>query len=121
MKKKILVVDDFENTLFVIKFTLERAGYEVYTAKSGDDALASVTKDKFDLIITDFHMPKMNGIELTKAVKKDPFYLKVPMVILSTETNQTIKTEALKAGAAIWLQKPFQPEIFLKTIEKLLR
>ncbi len=120
MKKTILVVDDFENTLFVTEFTLKNKGYNTLKALSGKEALMQLEKQDVDLVITDFNMPQMDGIELIEQIKKNQKHQKTPILILSTEIKQEIKDKAYKAGATAWIKKPFTIEQLLKVVEKAI-
>jgi two-component system chemotaxis response regulator CheY len=120
MGKKILVVDDFKNSLAVLKMTLEMKKYEVATATNGQDALSLLRSQKFDLLITDFNMPVMNGLELVKNLKSDEAFIRFPVIVVSTEIDETKKHEAFKAGVTFWLKKPFNAEMFIKAVEKVL-
>jgi two-component system, chemotaxis family, chemotaxis protein CheY len=121
MKKKVLVIDDFENTLFVTGFTIERAGYETIKAKSGSEALKILNSDgQIDLIITDYNMPNMNGLGLINEIKKIPSKKNIPIFVLSTEQKDEIKKAALHAGASLWLQKPFISEKLVEYIKRAI-
>jgi len=120
MKKKILVVDDFKNSLAVLKMTLEIKNYEVTTASNGQEALALFSTQKFDLLISDFNMPIMNGLELTKMIKSMALYRSFPIIIVSTEIDENKKKEAFQAGVTYWLKKPFKMDEFVKVIEKVI-
>ena len=118
MQKTILVIDDFSTSLFVIENTLKTQGYNVLKALSGNEALKFLTGQTIDLIITDYNMPVMNGIEFVVKVKQDQRYVKTPIFILSTETSQEVKDCARAAGVTAWIKKPFDIQKLLKFIEK---
>lgn len=122
MAKRILVVDDSESIREVVSFTLEDAGYEVLVANDGDDALKYI-KDKEDinLIITDLHMPVMNGIELIKHVRDTEKYKRIPILFLTTESQVSKKLEAKQAGATGWIIKPFIKEKLLAALKRVMR
>jgi two-component system, chemotaxis family, chemotaxis protein CheY len=120
-KKTILVVDDFENTRFVIDLTLKMAGYEILKAVHGEDAMQYLDGRTIDIIITDFNMPVMNGLEFTKAVRKSENYKNVPILMLTTETDETKRLQAQREGVTWWIKKPFERNTFIKIIEKALR
>lgn len=105
--KTILIIDDFENTLQVTSLSLMAEGYKVIKAKNGKEALMLLQSQSVDLIITDYHMPKMNGLELIKEVKKNPINKNKPVFVLSTETSQKIKEHAYVLGVTAWIKKPF--------------
>ncbi len=121
MGKKILIVDDSESIREVVGFTLENAGHEVYVAKDGVDALRLLDGREINLIITDLHMPNMNGIELIKEVRKTDSYKRIPILFLTTESQVSKKMEAKEAGATGWIIKPFVPRKLLAALNKVLR
>ena len=120
MKKTILVVDDFENTRWVIEFTLKKAGFDVLKAENGKEALKFFDGRKIDLVISDYNMPIMDGVELVKAVRKIAEYEFIPILMLTTETNEKKKQMAKDAQITGWVQKPFKMEKFMVIIKKSL-
>jgi two-component system chemotaxis response regulator CheY len=120
MGKKILVVDDFKNSLAVLKMTLEMKKYEVAIATNGQEALTMLKAQQFDLLVTDFNMPVMNGLDLVKKLKSDTSFSRFPIIVVSTEIDESKKREAFKAGVTFWLKKPFNAEMFIKAVEKVL-
>jgi len=121
MGKRILIVDDSESIREVVSFTLENAGHEVIKGIDGQDALKYLDGSKFDLIITDLHMPNMDGIEFIKNVRANSDYQFVPILFLTTESQTAKKMEAKEAGATGWIIKPFVPEKLLAAINKVVR
>lgn len=120
MSKKILIVDDSESIREVVSFTLENAGHQVLAAKDGQEALDFLDGRGFDLIITDLHMPNINGIELIKKVRELDAYKGIPILFLTTESQAQKKLEAKEAGATGWIIKPFVPAKLLAAIGKVL-
>lgn len=120
MKKTILIVDDFANTLFVTGYTLEQFGYNVLKAQSGQEALSLLDGQQIDLIISDYNMPEMNGIEFIEKAKTNSQYKNTPVFILSTEINANIKKSAYATGITAWIAKPFNFETLKKQIAKIL-
>ncbi len=120
-KKKVLFVDDSGSIRTLVKMILEEAGYDVVTGTDGLDALQHLDGQLFDLIITDLHMPRMNGMELIREIRKQKGYRFAPILFLTTETNPELKHEAKVAGATGWITKPFDKEKFLQIIKKVIR
>ena len=120
MAKTIMIVDDSGSMREMIAFVLKGAGYDVVDACDGQDALSKLTGKKINLIISDVNMPKLDGIGLVKAVKQLPNYKFTPIVMLTTESQQTKKQEGQAAGAKGWIVKPFNPEQLLAAVEKLV-
>lgn len=121
MTKKILIADDSVSMRQVISFTLSQHGYEVITANDGSDALSQAEEIKADMVITDLNMPKMNGIDLIKNLRKLPDYKFVPIIMLTTESQDAFKQAGKDAGATGWIVKPFKPDQLIGVIKKVLR
>lgn len=122
MSKRIFLVDDSATILMSISNILTKAGFETDKAASGEEALRKLQGGaKADLLITDLNMPGMNGIELIKEVRKLPVYKFMPILFLTTESQQSKKMEAKAAGASGWLVKPATAESLINTIKLVLR
>ena len=121
MSKQILIVDDSESIRKVLAFSIENAGYDVIEACDGSDALQYFDGRKIDLLLTDYHMPKLNGLELTIKVRHLENYKYIPILILSTENQKEMMKEARDFGATGWLMKPFNTEKLLQTLRKVIR
>lgn len=119
MEKQILIVDDSPSMRQMVNFTLAEDGYQVVEAEEGNSALTkagAATK----LVITDINMPGMNGIELIKALRAGAATKFVPIVVLTTESEEGMKAQGKAAGATGWLVKPFTPEKLLETVKKIV-
>lgn len=121
MEKTIVIVDDSESIREVVGFTLINAGHKVLSAVDGVDALKHFEGGHVDLVVTDLHMPNMDGIELIREIRKRETYKFVPILFLTTESQQAKKNEAKEAGATGWIVKPFVPEKLLAAISKVVR
>lgn len=119
--KKVLVVDDSSSIREAVSFMLRKRGFDVVTGVDGKDALKHFDGLNIDLVITDLHMPNMDGIGLIKEVRKIDDYKRVPILVLTTESQVSIKMEAKKAGATGWIVKPFETDKLMATIRKVLR
>ncbi|EOH0514196.1 response regulator [Vibrio fluvialis] len=117
---KILAVDDSISIRQMVSHTLMDAGYEVETANDGREALTKAQITKFDVVISDVNMPNMGGFELVKAIRGNPQYKFIPILMLTTETSMEKKQEGKLAGATGWLVKPFNPDTLLKTLKRVL-
>lgn len=118
---RILAVDDSFTVLASIKLALERRGYELVMCRRAEDALRELSGKKVDLIITDLNMPGMDGVTFIRRVRADAAYRFIPIVMLTTESQQAKKEEARKAGATAWITKPFTPDQLEMVMKKLLR
>ena len=121
MSKTILFADDSESIREILQFTLENEGYSVLLGKNGVDALRYLNRDKIELIITDLHMPEMNGIGLIREIRKISHYQRTPILFLTTESQSSKKMEAKDAGATGWIIKPFVPGKLIAAINKVIR
>jgi two-component system, chemotaxis family, chemotaxis protein CheY len=120
MAKTIMIVDDSASVRQVVGIALKRAGYDVIEAGDGVQALARLTGQKISLIISDVNMPNMDGISFVRAAKQLPAYRFTPIVMLTTEVNESKKQAGREAGAKAWMVKPFQPEQMLAAVNKLV-
>ena len=108
---KVLVVDDSAIMRKVIEQILEMLGHEAVPAANGVEAFERLKEhDEVQLILLDWNMPEMNGIEFLRAVKDRPGLAKIPVIMLTTESERRKMIEAIEAGAKHYLTKPFQPE-----------
>lgn len=125
MNKLVLVVDDSATLRMSVEMTLKSAGFEVAHAENGQEGLDKLQEleaaQKLPvMIISDINMPVMNGISFIHEVKKTPLrYL--PILVLTTEREDSKKLEGKKAGASGWLVKPFKPETLLAVVRKFTR
>jgi two-component system, chemotaxis family, chemotaxis protein CheY len=120
--KTIMLVDDSATILLSITNILSKAGYGVEKASNANEGLAKFKAGvKVDLLITDLNMPGMNGIDFIKEVRKLPQYKFMPILFLTTESQQSKRMEAKAAGASGWLVKPATADELLNTIKLVLR
>jgi two-component system chemotaxis response regulator CheY len=121
MGKMALVVDDSPTMRQMVSFTLTNAGFTVIEAEHGKDAVAKVSGgSKVDLVVTDLNMPEMDGIALIKELRKMACFKFTPILMLTTESAEEKKKDGKDAGATGWIVKPFNPELMLKVIAKVL-
>lgn len=120
MAKKILLVDDSASVRQVAGIALRRAGFETIEAANGQEGLAALESGRPNLIISDVNMPVMNGIEFLKAVKQHPTCKFTPVIMLTTESGDDLKQQGRAAGAKAWIVKPFQPQVLIDAVSKLI-
>lgn len=120
MGKRILIVDDSASMRQMVSFTLKGAGYEVTEAVDGKDALGKLAGLPFQMIVTDLNMPVMDGIELIRAVRTGAAYKFIPIIMLTTESQESRKQEGKTAGATGWIVKPFKPEQLVAVVKKVI-
>jgi two-component system chemotaxis response regulator CheY len=104
----------------MVTFTLKSAGYDVTEAVDGEDGLAKAKAKAVDLVLTDQNMPKMDGLSMVRALRRLPNYRTAPILILTTESGDAIKSEGRAAGATGWLVKPFDPKRLLEVVRKVI-
>ncbi len=119
MGKKILAIDDMKTLRDLLGKVLRSSGYEVVEAVDGVDGLDKFSAHKPDLVISDLNMPNMDGIGFVSGARQRPEGKSVPILILTTETNDTLKQRAKEAGATGWLTKPFNPQRLTKLVDQL--
>ncbi len=115
----ILAVDDSASMRQMVVFTLKGAGHQVTEAVDGQAALDVAKGQKFDLVLTDVNMPRMDGITLARELRSLPNFKFTPILMLTTEAGLNKKQEGKAAGATGWIVKPFNPEQLLATIKKV--
>ncbi len=120
MSKTILSVDDSASMRQMVKLTLAGAGYEVIEATDGREALAKAQGGGINMVLTDLNMPNMDGLSLIRELRKLPSYRGVPILFLTTESDDAKKSEAKAAGATAWIVKPFKQEQLLGVVRKVL-
>jgi two-component system chemotaxis response regulator CheY len=119
MQKKILIVDDSAAIRQMVSLTLKEAGYSVLVAANGKDALG--ISGVIDLVIADLNMPEMDGIELIKQFRSMPEFKFVPIVMLTTESQEALKQEGKRSGASGWIVKPFTQEQLMEVVKKFVK
>ncbi len=121
MSKRVLVVDDSDSIRELISLTLSEEGYEIDTAVNGMDAQKILDGRIIDLVITDLHMPEMDGIALIREIRSNDSYKTIPILFLTTESQAEKKKQAKEAGATGWIIKPFVPDKLKAALRKVLR
>ncbi len=119
MPKTVIIIDDSMSIRETVKMPLESTGYRVLTAEDGVKGLAACQREKADLVITDLNMPNMDGITLIGHLRALPTYKFVPILMLTTESQEEKKMAGKKAGATGWIVKPFDPARFLAVVQKV--
>jgi two-component system alkaline phosphatase synthesis response regulator PhoP len=120
-KEKILVVDDEEDILDLIRYNLEKEGYEVTTVLSGEEALDAARKNSPDMILLDLMLPGVDGLQVCKVVKYDPALMHIPIIMLTAKGEEADIVTGLELGADDYITKPFAPRVLLARIRAVLR
>src|SRR5258706_13902762 len=119
-KKTILVADDETHILHVVSLKLRNAGYLVITARDGQEALEMAQQERPDLIITDYHMPHLSGLELCQRLKQDPVTCAIPAIMLTARGYQLDPADPEQSGILRMLSKPFSPRQLRFPVNELL-
>jgi DNA-binding response OmpR family regulator len=118
--KKILIVDDEDGIVKLVKMYLEYNHYEVITAGDGQEGLDKAKSDGPDLIILDLMLPKINGYKVCGLLKKDSRYAKIPIILFTAKTQEKDMKLGQEVGADAYIIKPFEPEILLSKIKEFI-
>lgn len=119
--KRILVIEDNEYNLYLIKFILEKNGYQVIEAREGLKGVELAIKEKPDLIILDIQLPDINGLEAAQRIRASEIDNKVPIVAVTSYAMVGDREKMLAAGCTGYIEKPINPDTFLAEIEKFLK
>ncbi|MFT4173914.1 MAG: response regulator [Rhodocyclaceae bacterium] len=119
MAKTIMVIDDSSSMRQIVGMALKGAGYDVVDACDGRDALGKLPAQKVHLIICDLNMPNMDGLSFVRQVKQSADHRFTPVIMLTTEAEESKKKEGQAAGARAWIVKPFQPATMVAAVQKL--
>lgn len=119
--KKILIADDEPDILEIIQFNLQAEGYEVVTAKNGDEAIDMAKKNHPDLIILDVMMPGKNGIDTCNILRSQPDFKETLIIFLSALSDESTEVRGLETGADDYLTKPISPKVLITKVNALFR
>ena len=119
--KRILVVEDEPDIAEVLQFTLGRAGFEVDIERQGDRALDAIRRQPPDLVVLDLMLPGLDGLEITRLLKRDPATARVPLVMLTARGEEVDRIVGLELGADDYIPKPFSPREVVLRIKAVLR
>jgi two-component system chemotaxis response regulator CheY len=119
MSKTILTVDDSASIRQMVAMTLKSAGHQVLEAGNGAEGYDKATANTVDAVITDLNMPVMNGIEFIRKYRQHPASKGVPIILLTTESDDELKRQAKEAGATGWIVKPFKQDQLIAVVKKV--
>jgi two-component system, OmpR family, alkaline phosphatase synthesis response regulator PhoP len=120
-RKKVLIADDEPDILEIVQYNLEKEGYEVITAKDGDDALVKAKGSKPDLIILDIMMPKKNGVEVCEILRSQPGFKETLIIFLTALNDESTHIKGLETGADDYISKPISPKVLNSRVNALFR
>jgi two-component system chemotaxis response regulator CheY len=119
MSKRILTIDDSKTMRDMLMLTLAEAGFDVLQAVDGQDGLDVLVNERVDVVITDINMPRMDGYEVIRQLRKNPSHKTTPILVLTTESEADKRNLAREAGATGWMVKPFDPDRLVETVRKV--
>jgi two-component system chemotaxis response regulator CheY len=120
MAKKVLTIDDSSSIRQMVFYTLNNAGYQVDEATNGQEGLNKAKQNRYDLVLTDQNMPVMDGLTVIRNLRVLAEYKNVPILMLTTEAGEAMKSHGKAAGATGWLVKPFNPNKLLEVVKSVL-
>ena len=120
MPTKILIADDEEHLGYLVKFKLEKEGFDVIWKKDGRQALEAVQEERPDLVILDVMMPGLTGFEVLEAIKADPELKDTPVIMLTASGQEADTVKGIDMGAADYIVKPFRPAELVARIRRCL-
>ena len=121
MKAKIFIVEDEPSIVTLVKYNLEKENYKVFFSHNGEEGLKEIKKTDPDLVLLDWMLPDLSGIEICKALKKDPKYKNLPIIMLTAKNQDEDKVLGLNTGADDYLSKPFSHSELIARVNALLR
>ncbi|MGD9335605.1 MAG: response regulator, partial [Desulfobacterales bacterium] len=121
LKKHILIVEDEEDILELVRYNLSRDGYQVLCTTSGEDALKIIKSEALDLIVLDLMLPEIDGLEVAKILKNDSKTQDIPIIMLTAKGEEADIVTGLELGADDYITKPFSPRILTARIRAVLR
>jgi two-component system alkaline phosphatase synthesis response regulator PhoP len=119
--RKVLIADDEPDILEILKYNLTNEGYEVITAKDGDEALEKARRNLPDLVILDVMMPKKTGVEVCQLMRAQPAFKETLIIFLTAVNDEGTQIKGLETGADDYLSKPISPKVFLTKVNALFR
>ena len=120
MKKKILIIEDYNNIVEILTMRLSSMGYAVISAKDGQEGLTLARKEKPDLIVLDVTLPKINGYKISRLLKFDSRYKDIPIIMLTSRETKLDEQTGLETGADVYIYKSDRTGKLLKTIRHFL-
>lgn len=119
-KENILIVDDEEDVLELVRYNLEKNGYKISTAATGEDALSKARAKLPDLMILDLMLPGIDGLEVCKILKNDPKTANIPIIMLTAKGEEADIVTGLELGADDYVTKPFSPKVLVARVRRIL-
>jgi len=119
--RKVLIADDEPDILEILKYNLSNEGYDVVTAKDGDEALEKAKRSQPDLVVLDVMMPRKTGVEVCQLLRAQPAFKETLIMFLTALNDETTQVKGLETGADDYVSKPVSPKVFLSRVNALFR
>lgn len=119
--RKVLIADDEPDILEILKYNLSKEGYDVTTAKDGDEALEKAKQTQPEMVILDIMMPRKNGVEVCEILRAQPAFKDTLILFLTALSDEATQIKGLTTGADDYLSKPISPQVFLSKVQSLFR
>lgn len=119
--RKVLIVDDEPDILEILKYNLTNEGYDVVTAKDGDEALEKARRHQPDLVVLDVMMPKKTGVEVCEILRTQPAFKETLIIFLTAVNDEGTQIRGLETGADDYVSKPVSPKVFISRVNALFR
>ena len=120
MANKILVVDDEPNIVLSLEFLMKQAGFQVRTASDGEAGLAAIAAEQPDLVLLDVMMPRKNGYEVCQAIRSNPDWKAIRIIMLTAKGREVEREKGLALGADDYITKPFSTQEVVERVRELL-
>ena len=121
MKRNVLIIEDEEDIIELVKYNLEKEGFKVYSAENGEDGIRMAKNLKPHLVILDLMLPEIDGLEVAKIMKKSDILSHIPIIMLTAKSEESDVVVGLEVGADDYIAKPFSPRILISRVKAVLR
>ncbi|MBI4314217.1 MAG: response regulator [Candidatus Omnitrophica bacterium] len=121
MKKKVLMIDDEQAQVTVVRMRLETAGFDVISALDGEEGLRLVAEHRPDVVIVDLMIPKVDGIEFCKTVKNDPKLKHIPVVLFTASACKDLEELCQAYGFSAYLTKPYEADVLVDLVKSMTK
>jgi len=121
MKKKVLIIEDNEQNIYLLTFLLEKNDFQVIQARNGLDGIAMAKAEKPDLILLDIQLPVMDGYAVAQALRQDPELQRTPIIAVTSFAMPGDKEQAIQSGCTGYIEKPIDPDKFISQISSFLK
>ena len=120
-KKRILIVEDEQDMMEMLGVRLRASGFDIVSAVDGEDALEKAGKEDIDLILLDIMLPKVDGYEVCRILRRKEYYKNIPILMLTAKAHEKEERQGYECGANAYFSKPFEPEALMNKINELLK